>query len=100
MSVFARAMIEVLDFLTDEDRQLYIVLGTLSLLSLVILGIDIYEVSTGTVDFNRHIPFFVPVVQWVFIGMLIWMQRLTSAHKSHYAPKNIPVERADEGRAE
>ena len=52
-------------------------LGVLGLLAGLFLVLDFYEVITGTVDLNRHVPFLYPVVLTIFAGLVVWMDRLS-----------------------
>ncbi|MFA5185276.1 MAG: hypothetical protein WC551_02225 [Patescibacteria group bacterium] len=44
-----------------------IIYALLGALVVAYLAVDIWQVSTGSVDLNRHLPFFMPVVLSVFI---------------------------------
>ncbi|MEK9152088.1 MAG: hypothetical protein AAB692_01860 [Patescibacteria group bacterium] len=47
----------------------------LALLASAFLCNDIWKLATETMDFNRHLPFFIPVVLGAFIAMLVVIKR-------------------------
>jgi len=94
---------------TDKGLRNIVIL--LSVLALAILGYDIYEVSTGQADLNKHIPFFLPAILGVFILITLKIGKLTSDDPATAAkaraemwpdsglnPKN--TDRASEGHLE
>lgn len=85
-----------------------------SLLAVLILVYDIwYTVQLVNGAKFEHIPFLYPLVLAFFIGLMEWMDRISgqspeqfariqaeARRNSAFAPENLPVERAANGRIE
>ncbi|MBI4138912.1 hypothetical protein HY479_02060 [Candidatus Uhrbacteria bacterium] len=79
------------------------------LLIVIVSLVDSYEILTGTVDLNKHIPFLYPVVLTVIYRMLVLTERITrrmrpmertrvllrTRRDSFTNPRNLPASRAE-----
>ncbi len=61
------------DSMKRDEVGFAIIYALLEVLFVAYLVVDIWQVSTGNVDLNRHLPFFMPVVlsALIFITMAI-----------------------------
>ncbi|MEK7584656.1 MAG: hypothetical protein AAB490_05400 [Patescibacteria group bacterium] len=61
---------------TGEDRpSLRNVIIFLVILVTAIASYDTWEVVTGNVDINKHLPFFFPGVLMLFVGLIWYLKR-------------------------
>jgi len=95
----------------SSDKGLRSVIVLLAGLAVLIFGYDLYEVVTGQVDLNQHLPFLLPAVFGIFILIAWKIGRMTARdpetaakvraefrENSGLNPRN--TSRADEGRFE
>jgi len=97
----------------NADKGFLAIISLLAVLALVILGYDIYTVAAGQVDLNQHLPFFLPIMLCVFIGIAIKIEmvcrespsaaeraRGEARRDSCLHPDNLPHDRAKDGSIE